>query len=134
MLTAHYYGKRFRIKKKPVLIYRYAQGMCNSCIRKDLDELDNFQSQVGKDKVLILPLCFVDDRNNKIAVKEELSRFNIDFYREELMIPLDSYNLARRYFAYIDKRGHICMIFFPINEKPELTQIYLLEMAKIMNQ
>ena len=121
-------------KKKSLLIYRYAQNMCSTCIAEDLSELRNFQSEFGKSKIFILP-AYENTRDGKITLMNELEHFNYkNLDAVTLPIPIDSQMLSKRYFAYINNKGNLNMIFFPINGKPELTRAYFSAIAKIYQQ
>lgn len=111
----------------PILIYRYSNMMCWSCITEDLDVLLSFQEKIGREHVLILP-AYPDDRDNRIRLANELSKFN---YRnvpvDSLIIPDDEIAGARRYLALINADDEMDMLFFPRKDHPELTQRYLSE-------
>ncbi|GAB6008832.1 hypothetical protein [Dysgonomonas reticulitermitis] len=116
--------------KYSLLIYRYSKNMCNSCIEEDLSELYNYQSIIGKDKILVLP-AYDDTRDDKIILMNELSRFNYkNLSGHNLLVPVDLDMITKRYFACIDSIGKISMIFFPIRGKQELTQTYFSEISK----
>ncbi|MDR0603464.1 MAG: hypothetical protein LBG80_04070 [Bacteroidales bacterium] len=98
--------------KVPLLIYRYSKNVCSSCIMKDLDELTNIQSIIGKDKVLVLP-AFDNTRDDRVILANELSQFNYkNIPNELLVIPYDSVFMIRPYFAIINHTRNIEMILF----------------------
>jgi hypothetical protein len=116
--------------KYPLLIYRYSKNMCNSCIEEDLSELYNYQSIIGKDRIFVLP-AYDDTRDDKIILMNELSRFNYkNLSVHNLLLPLDSDMIYKRYFACIDRMGKISMIYFPVRGKQKLTQTYFSEISK----
>jgi hypothetical protein len=119
--------------KKNVLIYRYQYGMCHSCIAKDLSLLNDLKLLLGKDNILILPLCEIDNRMNRIALKEELKSFNFKVIQnKDLLIPVDMFGFQRRYFALINNSKYINMIFFPRNEDNERFRLYFSEVSKVI--
>ena len=121
-------------KKESLLVYRYSIYMCNGCIMEDLATLFDYQTIVGKDKILVLPY-FENSRENKILVMNELSRFNYKYIPDSILtIPLTSELIHHRYFAYIDEKKNMSMIFFPIRGKSELTQMYFSEIDKMMRE
>jgi hypothetical protein len=115
-----------------IVIYRYEKGMCGGCIQSDLDELKKFQLQAGTDRVLILPV-FINDRNNRIAVKSDLVGFEFCYVpKENLILPVDSENYARRYFAYINRQGDIERIYFIDSEQEKSIATYLLKIQQMI--
>jgi hypothetical protein len=118
--------------KSPLLIYRYSKNVCPSCIIKDLDELANIQSIIGKDKVLVLP-AFGNTRSDRVIMANELSHFNYkNIPKELLVIPYDSMFMIRPYFAILNQTENIEMIFFPQRNNQKLTDIYFSEVKKII--
>jgi hypothetical protein len=118
--------------KIPLLIYRYSKNVCPSCIMKDLSDLSDIQSIIGKDKVLVLP-AFGNTRNDRVILANELSAFNYkNIPNELLVIPYDSVFMIRPYFAIINQKGNIEMIFFPRRNNRKLTDVYFSEIKKII--
>lgn len=107
------------------LIYCFTDDMCDECIRQDLHELYKYQLIVGKEKLLVLPIC----ENNllKSAAWEGLLRsFNYKNISDTLNIPYDKNSgVLKRYIAYIGSNGKIETLFFPAKNEQVLTQVYL---------
>jgi hypothetical protein len=119
--------------KSPFLIYRYSKNVCPNCIIKDLNELTNIQSIIGKDKVLVLP-AFDNVRSDRVIMANELSNFNYkNIPNELLVIPYDSMFMIRPYFAIINQTENIEMIFFPQRNNQKLTDVYFSEIRKTIN-
>jgi hypothetical protein len=96
--------------KKNILIFRYIQNSCNSCLDSQLKEILTLQEEVGKDHIWIFP-AYPDDRNSRIKLSSELAKYN---YRN---IPADSLLIPtyegeqRSYFAWINNEGDVDMVF-----------------------
>jgi hypothetical protein len=117
-------------EKYPVLIYRYSNAMCQSCIFEDIIELKNFQKTIGKDNILVLP-DYPKDRGSIIQLKNELADFRYkNIPSDSLIIPVNNIEGYQRYFAVVNKYGNIEMVFFPKRNCPELTKMYFTEIAK----
>lgn len=113
-----------------ILIYRYSQAMCHTCIVEDLDELQKFQEQIGKGKILVIP-AYAQDRSSEILLKNELSDFRyINIPVDSLVIPTSESGEYKRYFAFIGKNGDIEMVFFPKINYPQFTRSYFKEVKK----
>lgn len=117
----------------PVLIYRYSDFMCSSCIFEDLSELELLLAKIGKDKILILP-AGDDTRDNRIIYNNQLSKFNYFLLpNDSLVMPNDSNDMPQRYFALLDKNKKIRNIFFPKKDNVKLTQMYFSDIIKIFD-
>ena len=62
----HYFNNKSSIREKTgskssVLIYRFSKHMCAVCVHEDLYEIEQFQKDVGKEKIVLLP-AYSDDR------------------------------------------------------------------------
>lgn len=114
------------ITNKNVFIYRFSDDMCKSCIYEDLTLLRQFQSEVGYEKVLLLP-AYREDRNSKIRLSNELKGFQYKNISDKVItFPIDKQiNIKNRYMAYINCNGNIEMFFMPIKGEVELTKRYL---------
>ena len=120
-------------KQVPILIYRYrySQYICDVCIKSELDVLNSFMKDIGKDHVWVLP-ALEDTRENRIKLLSILAKFN---YRN---IPIEDFNMpmdcagveVKRFFALITTEGNIDMIFFPESSTLDLTKQYLSEILK----
>lgn len=107
-----------------VLVYRYSEFMCESCIQEDLNLLNCFQNE-NKNINVRVAVYYTDNRENRIKYKYELEKFQ--FIRlDETLLPFpinDSMQVESRYFALIcDER--IIQIFFPIRGNENLTKMY----------
>lgn len=114
------------ITNKNVFIYRFSDDMCKSCIYEDLMLLRQFQSEVGYEKVLLLP-AYGEDRNSQIRLSNELKNFQYKNISDKIItFPVDKQiNIKNRYMAYINCNGGIEMFFMPIKGEVELTKRYL---------
>lgn len=111
---------------KNILIYRFAEDMCDECIQQDLKELYSFQQIVGKHRVLILP-AYDEKRNNHIFLSNILAKFKFKNISDSIIgfpIHRKSGEFAR-YMAYVDANGKITSIFYPTKFERSLTQIFL---------
>ena len=112
----------------PVLIYRYSESTCNSCVNQELYLIEKY---VGVNNVFILP-AYLDTRDNEIKLKNELHKFrykNIPI--DDLYIP-SMYNIPLRYFAILDTTKKITMHYFPKREMIGLTEKYLMFVNEIL--
>lgn len=111
---------------KHCLIYRFAEDMCDGCIRQDLEELNSFQQEMGKQYLYILP-CYDYKRENDILLSNLLNKFNYRNTSDSIIIfPIhEKTGEFARYIAYIDEDGKISSIFYPIKNKQSLTRLYL---------
>ena len=118
-------------KQLPLLIYRYSQYICNNCIQTELDVLNSFMKDIGKEHVWVLP-AFEDTRENKIKLLSMLFKFNYrNIQMEDFNMPMDCVGMeVKRFFALITPEGNIDMIFFPESSTLDLTKHYLSEIKK----
>ena len=101
-----YYGYR------NILIFRYIQNTCNTCLDSQLNELLAFQEEIGKEFVWVFPV-YPDDRNLMIKISAELGKFNYRNIPAKLLL-IPTYNgEPQSYFAGIDGEGDITMVFVP---------------------
>ena len=114
-----------------VLIYRYSESICGNCYNEDIAELSSFLKEIGRERILILP-AFDNNRDNTIRLNNELKKFNFQNTSIDLLtIPEYRYNKSpQRYFALINEKKDIELIFFPHLGKKELTQLYFSEIKK----
>jgi hypothetical protein len=119
----------------PVLIYRFSQHMCESCIQEDLAELLDFQRQNSKAAICVLP-AYPNDRNNRILLKNMLHNFDFrNLSADSLCIPLSKEDgTEKRYFAVLNKNREIEMIFFPRRNHQDLTRLYFSAVKKMLNR
>jgi hypothetical protein len=117
-------------ENRSVLIYRYSDAMCETCVFEDLTELQTFQETIGKDNILVLS-AYPNDRNGRIRAANELAYFNHrNISMDSLIVPMSETDGHKRYFALINEKGDIEMAFFPRRGKPELTRMYFKEIGK----
>ena len=110
--------------KYPILIYRYSRDNCSNCIVEDLSELNIFQEEAGKDKVLVLP-SFEESPNNSRMFANQLANFAYKNMSANLLIfPKDKNGFAYRYFALIDGKGNLGEIHFPQIRHTDVTKAY----------
>jgi len=118
--------------KTSVLIYRYIKYMCESCLQEDLQEIELFQKEIGKDKILLLP-AYPDNREGRIELSNVLAKFNyVNIPLDSLIMPSQENDVLQRYFAVIDRDGNLTMVFFPRRGDTHLTQLYFSEVKKII--
>lgn len=106
-----------------VLIYRYPNNVCTTCVLEDLDLMRQFKNRVN-----VIPIVFVtfeDTRDERIRIANELR--NVNYFR----IPQEELNLTQgaeevgRFFGKMDLSGNgIRNIFLPSRDLPELTMKY----------
>jgi len=113
-----------------VLIYRYSSSGCSPCYMDDLSELKEFRKAIGKDITLVLPAYPTNDRNSRIRMANETMGFKYrNIPADSLLIPVHN-GVEKRYFAIIDSKGQINMVFFPVRGRPYLTRQYFREVAR----
>lgn len=119
------------IVKYPLLIYRYNESMCKTCIFDDLENIYQEMKDVDQCKILILP-SYSNKKNNIITMNNELERFNFkNIPRNQLPTPVFSEDkIERRYFAILDSTKTMKMIFFPHKELNIFTKRYLQNIKK----
>lgn len=120
----HLKEKVFPVKN--VLVYRFKEDMCDECVDQDLGELYNFQQQVGKHNLLILP-NYEENSKNNMYLSNRLNHFSYKNLSDSIIgFPLkQTTGHFVRYLAYIGEDSKISSIFFPIKFERQLTQIYL---------
>jgi len=135
-----YYSKKSSIcdatnNKTSVLIYRYSKNTCGSCIQEDLLEIEHFQKEIGKEKVLLLP-DYPDNREGRIELSNVLDKFNyVNIPVDSFFIPSIEGNFPQRYFAVIDNSGELTMLFFPRSGETKLTRLFFsMVKKKIMTE
>ena len=110
--------------KYPVLIYRYSQDYCSSCIVEDLSELNILQNEVAKGKIFVLP-AYDDDKMNRVALASQLANFEYKNMPASLLVlPKDNEGFKQRYFALIDNKGNLGEIHFPQRGNTAATKAY----------
>jgi len=110
--------------KTSVLVYRYSKSTCGSCLMEDLQEIELFLQEIGKEKILLLP-AYPDTREGRIELASVLAKFNyVNIPVESFLIPSQDGDFMQRYFAVIDEEGNLTMVFFPRSGDPNLTRIY----------
>jgi len=119
--------------KSSVLVYRFSNQMCAVCFQEDLYEIEQFQKEIGKEKILLLP-AYPDDRMGMLELSNVLAeKFHyINISLASLIIPFYEDDYLQRYFAVIDKDGNLTMVFFPRLGEVNLTRKYLSEVKKIL--
>lgn len=119
---------------KNILVYRFAEDMCNECIQQDLKELNSFQEKIGKQHLFIIP-CYDIKRENNILLSNLLEKFNYKNLPDSIIkFPIHrKTGEFARYIAYIDKHGRLSSIFYPLKNKQILTQLYLNSIKKKFN-
>ncbi|MDR2036800.1 MAG: hypothetical protein LBQ60_02635 [Bacteroidales bacterium] len=135
-VVSSYYSDRdslsFPEEQLPVLIYRYTEKACGSCIFEELNELYQFKESMDTMKlnILILP-TFPDNRNNRIKLANDLANFiYINIPAHILDVPKQRMgDEEKRYFAVIDKNRDMKMVFFPQITKLHITRQYLKEVG-----
>ena len=101
------------IVKYPVLIYRYSQDYCSSCVTEDLSELNILQNEVVKGKIVVL-ISYEENQRNRITFANQLANFAYKNIPENLLVlPKDEEGFKQRYFALIDNKGNLGEVLFP---------------------
>jgi hypothetical protein len=119
----HLYGK------KNALIYRYVNNTCNSCLNTNLEELLVLQGEIGKEKIWIFP-AYPSDRQSRIQLSNELFRFNFqNIPIDSLFVPIYD-AMGKSYFAVINNKRDINMVFFPDENNIRQTRRYLMEVKR----
>ncbi|MEM9858218.1 MAG: hypothetical protein AAF843_12710 [Bacteroidota bacterium] len=110
-------------KSDEVLIYRYPNNVCSSCVQEDLDLMKKFKNQVGVTTIVFV--THEDTRNEHIRIANELRDINY------LRIPQEELNLTQggkeieRFFGKLDSNGSsIRNIFLPSRNLSRLTLKY----------
>ena len=119
--------------KKNTLFFRYVQNSCSSCLDSQLNEVLIFQKEIGKDYVWIFP-AYPNDRNSKIRLGNELAKFNYrNIPSDTLLIP--TFNGEQKsYFAWINNKNEIDMVFIPDRNDVYYTHKFFLEIKKQLQQ
>lgn len=118
--------------KFPILIYRYSNENCHSCLVEDLSELNLMKNKIGYDKIVIFP-AFEESINNRRLYHNQLANFDYyNFSSNLLLIPTDDSGFVYRYFAIINENGIMEKIFFPKLGNFALTKNYLSEVSKYL--
>jgi len=113
-----------RVVTYPVLVYRYAQDNCGSCISEDLSELRIFQDEVAKGKIFILP-AHEENQQNRIALANQLADLEYKNMPASLLVlPKDKDGFTQRYFALIDNKGNLGEVHFPERGNTAATKAY----------
>ena len=115
-----------------ILIFRYIQNTCNTCLDSQLNELLTFQEEIGKEHVWVFP-SYPDDRNSLVRLRAELGKFNFrNIPTELLLIPI--YNgEPKSYFAWINGDGDIQMVYVPDRSNVHHTRRYFEEVKRILD-
>ena len=136
----HYLNNKSYIREKTgskssILIYRFSKNMCDVCVQEDLHEIEQFQKDIGKEKIVLLP-DYPDERKGMIELTNVLSsKFNyVNIPIETLLIPANEDSHLHRYFAVIDDDGNLTMLFFPRTGETDLTRLYLSEVKKALQE
>lgn len=110
--------------KKNIILYRYSENMCSSCIQEDLSILNEFQKE-NKSFNVFVTVDFVDKRENYVRFNSELEKFkHLRLDKSFLSLPKnDLLGSECRYFAVIIN-NEISYIFFPIRGNIKLTKMY----------
>jgi hypothetical protein len=74
-------------KYDEVLIYRYPNNVCSSCVLEDLDLMKKFKEQV--DIIPVVLVTFEDTRNEHIRISNELQ--DVTYFR----VPQEDLNLTQ---------------------------------------
>jgi len=112
------------VTKYPILIYRYSQNYCTSCITEDLSELNILQNEVAKGKIVVLP-AYEENQRNRIAFANQLANFEYKNVPASLLIlPKNEDGFAQRYFALIDNKGNLGEVLFPERVNTAATKAY----------
>lgn len=107
-----------------IILYRYSEYMCNSCIQEDLNLLYEFQKENKSFKICVA-VDYVDNRENHIRFNSELEKFkHLRLDRTLLSLPINNtLETECRYFAVI-VNDKISYVFFPIRGSVKLTKMY----------
>ena len=138
LIYSHYFSNKDFIHaaighKTSVLIYRYSKYMCESCRHEDFHEIELLQKEIGKEKILLVPSSYLDNRSGRIELASDLSKFNyVNIPVDDFIMPSQDGDFLQRYFALIDKEGNLSMLFFPQRNETKLTRIYFSEVKKIL--
>jgi len=119
--------------KSSVLVYRFSKNMCAGCVHEDLSEIEQFQKDIGKGKIVLLP-AYPDDRMGMIELNNMLAvKFNyVNIPCKSFLIPSQDGDFQQRYFAVIDNEGNLTMVFFPRRDETKLTRLYFSEVKKLI--
>jgi len=117
--------------RKNTLIIRYANNLCDNCFDSLLDELLSFQEEIGKDFICIFP-AYPNDRRSRIRLSNDLAKFNYqNIPADSLLIPICGEE-EKSYFAWINNKGDIEMVFFPDRNRFQHTRRYFQEVKKLL--
>ena len=115
-----------------VFLYRFSKFTCESCLFEDLHEIDQFQQEIGRNKILLLP-TYPDNREGSIELNNVLAKFNfVNIALDSFILPFRENDVIQRYFAVIDRDGNLTMVFFPRRGETHLTRLYFSEVKKII--
>jgi hypothetical protein len=108
-----------------MLVYRYSSTMCNPCYQEDLMNLREFIETTGRNRVLVLPAYPLNDRRSRMQINSEPQGIRYrNIPSDSLALPVHVDEGEKRYFAVIDARGRVGMVFFPVRGRNDLTRRY----------
>lgn len=108
------------VSSKPMLILRYSELNCQTCIDVQLASLNKLADKIGKKNIIILASynTIVNMTKFKRINKLNLSIYNVD----SIGFPLEKSNIP--FYFIIDKDRMAKLIFVPNKEFPSLTEKY----------
>jgi hypothetical protein len=110
--------------KNNMMLYRYSDYMCSSCIQEDLNLLNEFQKGNKSFKICVA-VDYVENRENHIRFNSELEKFtHLRLDRALLSLPVNNtLGIESRYFTVL-VNDEISYVFFPIRGNIKLTKMY----------
>lgn len=113
------------MRYKPILVYTFAGGECGKCILEDVEAIKRKLNHFNISSVLIL-LTPSDDRIKDIAQISLLKELRHEWCEVgSIPFPLNSVGRKVRYFSLIMPDSCVILPFFPNNNYPNKTDIYL---------
>lgn len=114
----------FQKMSPPFLFYRYSENMCISCVNEDLSILQKEFDENKDYKVLILP-DYTKSRENEIFLNNQLKDFQyMNIESSFFPMPHRINGEKMRYFAVVNSKKELQMIFFPHKGMTQLTNYY----------
>jgi hypothetical protein len=113
----------FRNGEELKLIYRCFNDDCLSCIIDDLETIKG-NKKIDLSKLLILPEMSID-RNEMLKKNSLFEKYNHLFLADSLLRLDHTRIYHHRFFALLDSKGTLSMVFVPHKELPEVTNKYL---------
>ena len=118
------------IRDKKVLVFRYSQLSCTSCVDVQLQRLEQFAKRIGFDRVIVLTTY---TSIKELNMYKKVNNLSFDMYNIPIGTLKTEMELSNTpYFFTVNINKHIENIFIPIKTIPELTEEYYSHIEKFI--